>query len=98
MLLFIIFGQHFFLSSPIEPAQKLYVRLFGRKWKWLTQQQIKYPRIKEDLDDVFTELKEKGFLMSGKSSHSYNTENKHADRYDLIDLLCIYFLQEEFFL
>lgn len=75
----------FFLSSPIEPAQKLYVRLFGRKWKWLTQQQIKYPRIKEDLNDVFTELKEKGFLMSGKSSHSYNTENKHADRYDLID-------------
>lgn len=47
-----------------EPAQKLYVRLFGRKWKWLTQQQIKYPRIKEDLNDVFTELKEKGFLMS----------------------------------
>lgn len=51
----------------------------------MTQQQIKYPRIKEDLNDVFTELKEKGFLMSGKSSHSYNTENKLADRYDLID-------------
>lgn len=51
----------------------------------MTQQQIKYPRIKEDLNDVFTELKEKGFLMSGKPSHSYNAENKLADRYDLID-------------
>ncbi|XP_062580052.1 fanconi-associated nuclease 1-like [Saccostrea cucullata] len=47
-----------------EPAQKLYVRLFGRKWKWLTQQQIKYPGIKDDLTDVFQELKREGFLSS----------------------------------
>ncbi|XP_061172918.1 fanconi-associated nuclease 1-like [Saccostrea echinata] len=47
-----------------EPAQKLYVRLFGRKWKWLTQQQIKYPGIKDDLSNVFQELKREGFLSS----------------------------------
>ncbi|XP_056021881.1 fanconi-associated nuclease 1-like isoform X2 [Ostrea edulis] len=47
-----------------EPAQKLYVRLFGRKWKWLTQQQIKYPEIKADLNAVFSELNQQGFLMN----------------------------------
>ena len=49
----------------LEPAQKLYIRLFGRKWKWLTQQQIKYPGIQDNLSDVFMELVDKGFLIRG---------------------------------
>lgn len=49
-----------------ETAQKLYLRLFCRKWVWLPLSKIKYPKIAEDLQPVVVELVEKKMLTEDK--------------------------------
>ncbi|OPL32603.1 hypothetical protein AM593_01728, partial [Mytilus galloprovincialis] len=49
-----------------ETAQKLYLRLFCRKWVWLPLSKIKYPKIAEDLQPVVEELVEKKMLTEDK--------------------------------
>ncbi len=54
-------------KRPIsEEAQKLYVRLFGRQFKWILKTKIKYPKIAEDLTSVFRELVQSDLLLDGK--------------------------------
>ena len=48
-----------------EGGQKLYVRLFGRNFKWITKSKIKYPKIAEDLSDTLAELVSCGLLLDG---------------------------------
>lgn len=47
-------------------AQKLYVRLFQRKLKWLQVNKLDYVEICSDLHMVAEELVHGGFLQSGK--------------------------------
>ncbi|KAK3097939.1 hypothetical protein FSP39_014690, partial [Pinctada imbricata] len=47
-----------------DESQKLYVRLFGRKWAWLAASRIKYPEIAEDLSPIIKELTVTGFLLT----------------------------------
>lgn len=49
-------------------GQKLYVRLFQRKLKWLQVNKLDYEEICSDLGPVAQELVEGGFLESGKWS------------------------------
>ena len=49
-----------------DDGQKLFVRLFGRKFKWIIKSKIKYPRIAEDLSDTLLELVTSGLLHDGK--------------------------------
>lgn len=49
-----------------ETAQKLYLRLFCRKWVWLPLSKIKYPRIAEDLEPVVEELVKTKMLTEDK--------------------------------
>ena len=46
-----------------EDAQKLYVRLFSRKFRWVLKGKIVYPKISDDLSDLFKELVESGLIM-----------------------------------
>lgn len=52
-------------SSQVK-AQKLYVRLFQRKLKWLQVNKLDYVEICSDLQLVAEELVRGGFLQSGK--------------------------------
>lgn len=47
-------------------AQKLYVRLFQRKLKWLQVSKLDYVEICSDLQLVAEELVHGGFLQSGE--------------------------------
>lgn len=47
-------------------AQKLYVRLFQRKLKWLQVNKLDYREISADLGPVAQELVQIGFLQTGK--------------------------------
>lgn len=47
-------------------AQKLYVRLFQRKLKWLQVSKLGYEEICRDLQPVVQELVDGGFLQSGE--------------------------------
>ena len=47
-------------------GQKLYVRLFQRKLKWLQVNKLDYEEISTDLGPVAQELVQGGFLQSGK--------------------------------
>lgn len=47
-------------------GQKLYVRLFQRKLKWLQVNKLDYEEISSDLTPVAQELVQCGFLQSGK--------------------------------
>ena len=49
----------------IEEAQKLYVRLFGRQYRWLIKSKIKYPKIAEDLTPFLQELVTSALLHDG---------------------------------
>ncbi len=49
-------------------GQKLYVRLFQRKLKWLQVNKLDYEEISSDLGPVAQELVQGGFLQSGKGS------------------------------
>lgn len=49
-------------------GQKLYVRLFQRKLKWLQVSKLDYQEIYSDLEPVAQELVQGGFLQSGKLS------------------------------
>lgn len=53
-------------------AQKLYVRLFQRKLKWLQVNKLDYEEICSDLQPVTQELVQGGLLQSGKKK-SYCT-------------------------
>lgn len=46
-------------------GQKLYVRLFQRKLKWLQVNKLDYEEICTDLGPVALELVHSGFLQSG---------------------------------
>jgi len=47
-------------------GQKLYVRLFQRKLKWLQVNKLDYEEISSDLRPVAQELAQSGFLQTGK--------------------------------
>ncbi|KAK2842409.1 hypothetical protein Q5P01_012609 [Channa striata] len=59
-------------------AQKLYVRLFQRKLKWLQVHKLDYEEISSDLGPVVQELAQSGFLQ---------TENDLDDLGEALDLL-----------
>ncbi|XP_071352403.1 fanconi-associated nuclease 1 [Trachinotus anak] len=59
-------------------GQKLYVRLFQRKLKWLQVNKLDYEEICSDLDPVAQELAQSGFLQ---------TENDLEDLEEALDLL-----------
>lgn len=50
-------------------AQKLYVRLFQRKLKWLQVCKLDYGEIGPDLQPVVQELVDVGFLQSGEEKY-----------------------------
>lgn len=54
------------LFSSKVTAQKLYVRLFQRKLKWLQVSKLDYEEICRDLQPVVQELVDGGFLQSGE--------------------------------
>ena len=56
--------------SPKDMGQKLYVRLFQRKLKWLQLNKLDYAEICSDLQPVTQELVQSGFLQSGKTPHN----------------------------
>lgn len=55
-----------FLSLLKVKGQKLYVRLFQRKLKWLQVSKLDYEEIDANLGPVAQELVQGGFLQSGK--------------------------------
>lgn len=55
-----------FFFTPKVRGQKLYVRLFQRKLKWLQVSKVDYEEIDSDLGPVAQELVQAGFLLSGK--------------------------------
>lgn len=60
--------MHFFfifLFLSKVKGQKLYVRLFQRKRKWLQVSKVDYEEIDSDLGPVADELVQAGFLQSG---------------------------------
>uniref|UniRef100_A0A3B4WQ28 Fanconi-associated nuclease n=1 Tax=Seriola lalandi dorsalis TaxID=1841481 RepID=A0A3B4WQ28_SERLL len=59
-------------------GQKLYVRLFQRKLKWLQVNKLDYEEISSDLEPVAQELAQNGFLQ---------TENDLEDLEEALDLL-----------
>lgn len=68
-------------------AQKLYVRLFQRKLKWLQVNKLDYVEICSDLQPVAEELVHGGFLQSGKK--------KKKKYITLNTLLCCMIVQME---
>lgn len=67
------------LSSKVM-AQKLYVRLFQRKMKWLQVNKLDYAEICSDLQLVAEELVAGGFLQSGrkKLNHGFNSNPTYS--------------------
>lgn len=59
------FAFLFFFPFKVK-GQKLYVRLFQRKLKWLQVSKVDYEEIDKDLAPVAQELVQDGFLQSGK--------------------------------
>lgn len=55
----------FFLFLSKVKGQKLYVRLFQRKLKWLQVSKVDYEEIDSELGPVAQELVQAGFLQSG---------------------------------
>lgn len=49
----------------VVAGQKLYVRLFQRKLKWLQVSKLDYVEISSDLRPVVQELVKSGFLQTG---------------------------------
>ncbi len=56
-----------FILSVVEAGQKLYVRLFGRKYNWILKSKVKYPRIAEDLTETLDELVAAKLIDDGKN-------------------------------
>ena len=69
--MFFIISLSFTLASltPISllkvTGQKLYVRLFQRKLKWLQLNRLDYEEISKDLGPIAKELVDCGFLEKG---------------------------------
>lgn len=65
-------------------AQKLYVRLFQRKRKWLQVNKLDYVEICSDLQLVAEELVRGGFFQSGKKKkrrkkiNAFNSNPKYT--------------------
>lgn len=55
-------------SAKKVPGQKLYVRLFQRKLKWLQVNKLDYGEICSDLTPVVEELVQSGLLQTGKNN------------------------------
>ncbi|KAJ8304145.1 hypothetical protein KUTeg_017728 [Tegillarca granosa] len=67
-------------SQLSESAQKLYVRIFSRKWAWLPVTKIKYPEIDEDITTVVEELAQSNyFFMSGKCRFWFNRSREDSE-------------------
>ena len=49
-----------------EASQKLYVRLFSRKLKWLPMSKVNYPEISDNIPELVDGLVESDLLLSGK--------------------------------
>ncbi|KAL4232527.1 Fanconi-associated nuclease 1 [Mactra antiquata] len=52
-----------------EASQKLYVRLFSRKLKWLPVTKVIYPEISDDIPYLLDDLIAAGLLLSGEDLH-----------------------------
>nr|XP_045002084.1 fanconi-associated nuclease 1 isoform X2 [Jaculus jaculus] len=59
-------------------GQKLYVRLFQRKFNWIKSSKLEYEEIAQDLTPVIEELKQSGFLQ---------TESELEELSDVLELL-----------
>lgn len=51
-----------------DGGQKLYVRLFQRKFGWIKMSKLDYEEVAPDLAPVVGELKRAGFLQTGMTS------------------------------
>ncbi|GFS85068.1 hypothetical protein TNCV_4222571 [Trichonephila clavipes] len=60
-------------KTSSDAAQKLYVRLFQRKYKWLRINKINYPNITQDPQVVLEELVKCGVVDSGASEIDLET-------------------------
>lgn len=54
-----------FRNLIAESGQKLYVRLFQRKFSWIKMNKLEYEEIAPDLTPVVAELQQAGFLQTG---------------------------------
>ena len=57
-----------FLNFIAASGQKLYVRLFQRKFGWIRMNKLEYEEIASDLTPVVGELTQAGFLQTGMVS------------------------------
>ncbi|GIY56152.1 hypothetical protein CEXT_135381 [Caerostris extrusa] len=60
-------------KASSDAAQKLYVRLFQRKYKWLRINKINYPDITQDPQNILEELVKIGLVDSGTSDIDLET-------------------------
>lgn len=58
----------FFIIFLAVSGQKLYVRLFQRKFGWIKMNKLEYEEIAPDLTPVIGELQQAGFLQTGMIS------------------------------
>lgn len=54
-----------FVNFVAASGQKLYVRLFQRKFGWIKMNKLEYEEISADLTPVVRELTHAGFLQTG---------------------------------
>ncbi|KAI8508095.1 Fanconi-associated nuclease 1 [Branchiostoma belcheri] len=66
-----------------EAAQKLYVRLFQRKFSWHRQEKLQYPEIAEDLKPVCQVLVREGFLQNERDLTEVKEVLQHLSAPDL---------------
>ncbi|XP_019627245.1 PREDICTED: fanconi-associated nuclease 1-like [Branchiostoma belcheri] len=66
-----------------EAAQKLYVRLFQRKFSWHRQEKLQYPEIAEDLKPVCQVLVREGFLQNERDLTEVTEVLQHLSAPDL---------------
>lgn len=57
-----------FTTFLAASGQKLYVRLFQRKFGWIKMNKLEYEEIAPDLTPVIGELQQAGFLQTGMIS------------------------------
>ena len=55
----------------LDPAKILYVRLFQRKYKWISLENIIYDHISRDLKPILSELSNESFLIDEHTIDSY---------------------------
>ena len=62
------------------PAQRLYIRLFLRKHKWIRGNNIKYPDIDDDCNALLNELTDAGFMLP------FNSITNLSEALEVLDL------------